>query len=56
MKNYVFCDTIKIFKMRLFHISCKNVYFHGLPGICPVLNNAEAFEAFVGILIIPYLI
>ena len=42
MKNFDFCDTIKVFKIRLFDISCKNkVYFHKLPGICTVLNNAK---------------
>ena len=51
MKNFDFCDTIN--KIRLFDISCKTVYFHKLPGICTVLNNAEAF---VGVLILPYLI
>ena len=54
MKNFDFCDTIKVCKIRLFDISCKKtVYFHKLLGICTVLNNAEAF---VGVLILPYLI
>ena len=43
MKNFDFSETIKVFKMRLFEISCKNINFHGLPGSYPVLNNAEAF-------------
>ena len=53
MKNFDFCDMIKVFKIKLFDISCNKVYFHKLPGICTVLNNAEAF---VGVLILPYLI
>ena len=44
---------IKVFNIRLFKISCKKKFFHGLPGIFPVLNNTEAF---VGGLILPYLI
>ena len=50
MKNFEFCDIIKVFNTR-FDISCKKVYFHGLPSTCPVLNNAEAF---VGRLIITW--
>ena len=42
MKHFEFCDIIEDFNIR-FHISCKKNYFHGLPGICLVLNNAEAF-------------
>ena len=53
MKKIRFFDTIKVLKIRLFDISCKKVHFHGLPGICTVWNNAEAF---VGVLILPYLI
>ena len=41
---------IKVFNIR-FYISCNKVYFHGLSGIYPVFNNAEAF---VGQLILPY--
>ena len=48
MKNFVFYDTIKVCKIRLFDIFTKKVYFHGLPGIYPVLNN---FKAFVRVLI-----
>ena len=53
MRNFDFCDTTKVSKIRLFDIFCKKVYFEGLPGICTVLNNAQAS---VGILIIPHLI
>ena len=52
MKSFDFCDTIKVLKIKLFDILAKKVYFHKLPGICTVLNNAEAF---VGVLILPYL-
>ena len=31
MKNFEFCDMIKVVHIRLFDISCNKVYFHGLP-------------------------
>ena len=44
----------KSFKDKIIrHFLQNKVYFHKLPGICTVLNNAEAF---VGVLILPYLI
>ena len=49
-KNFDFCDTIRVIKIRLFDKFCKKkVYFHGFPGICTV--NAEEF---VGVLILTY--
>ena len=53
MKNFDFLIRLKFIRLEYSTFLAKKVYFHGLPGIYTVLNNAEAL---VGVLILPYLI
>ena len=56
MKTSIFVIRFKFLRLDYPAFLAKKTiirYFHGLPGIRPVLNIAETF---VGVLILPYLI
>ena len=43
LKNSIFVVRVKFLRLNYSTFLAKKVYFHGLPDICPVLNNTEAF-------------